>query len=318
MAEPAVWCGANRENTMETLTDWLTADTIYGIGSSLLRIVIVLAVAWIAVRVARRALGKLTTRILGRMVHREGQTAAELERQAKTLSGIVVATAVVVIWLFAAMIALKEAGFDIGPLLAGAGVLGLAIGFGAQGFVADVINGAQMLLENQIRIGDVVEINGKAGAVERIGLRTTMLRGLDGTLHIFSNGKIDTLSNMTYEFSFYMFDVGVAYKEDTDRVVEVLQEIAESMRAEEAWAASILEPLDVLGVDRFDDSAVIVKVRLKTLPLRQWAVGREMNRRIKKRFDELGIEIPFPHVSVYFGEASKPVAIAGAELRARS
>jgi small-conductance mechanosensitive channel len=295
---------------MDTFADLFTKETLYEVGSSLLRILVVIAVAWVAVRIARRALGRLSLFLTGRMMQRSGQSPEERERQAKTLSGVVVAVAVVVIWVFAGMMALREAGFDIGPLLAGAGVLGLAIGFGAQGVVADVINGAQMLLENSIRVGDVVEINGKGGSVESIGLRTTTLRGLDGTLHIFANGKIDSLSNKTHEFAYYVFDIGVAYKEDTDRVVDVLREIADEIRAEEAWSAFILEPLDVLGVDRFDDSAVVLKVRLKTVPLKQWSVGREMNRRIKKRFDELGIEIPFPHVSLYFGEASRPVAIA--------
>jgi small conductance mechanosensitive channel len=166
-----------------------------------------------------------------------------------------------------------------------------------------------MLVENQIRVNDVAVINGTGGLVEEINLRTTVLRSLDGVVHIFPNGTITTLSNMTREYSYYVFDVGVAYKEDTDHVTEVLREIAERLRHDAAFADFILEPLEVLGVDRFADSAVIIRARIKTKPVQQWMVGREMNRRIKKRFDELGIEIPFPHTSLYFGTESKPLKI---------
>jgi len=205
--------------------------------------------------------------------------------------------------------AMREVGLDIGPILAGAGVLGLAVGFGAQNLVRDVMSGLFMLIENQIRVNDVAVINGTGGQVEEINLRTTVLRGLDGTVHVFPHGAITSLSNMTREYSFYVFDTGVAYKEDTDRVVEVLQEIADELRQDEMYRSDILAPLEILGVDRFADSAVIIKSRLKTAPIRQWAVGREMNRRIKKKFDEVGIEIPFTNRSLYFGEASRPFRI---------
>ena len=145
--------------------------------------------------------------------------------------------------------------------------------------------------------------------MEEINLRTTVLRGLDGTVHVFPNGAITTLSNMTREYSYYLFDTGVAYKEDTDRVVDALKEVAAELMQDEPYRAQILAPLEILGVDKFDDSAVIIKSRLKTRPIQQWMVGREMNRRIKKKFDEVGIEIPFPHRSIYFGEASRPFRI---------
>jgi small conductance mechanosensitive channel len=206
--------------------------------------------------------------------------------------------------------ALREIGFDITPILAGAGVIGLAVGFGAQNLVRDVISGFFILIENQIRVNDVAVINGTGGLVEEINLRTTVLRSQDGVVHVFPNGSITTLSNMTREFSFYVFDIGVAYKEDTDRVAEVLREIAEEMRRDQRFAPVILEPLEVLGVDRFADSAVMVRARIKTQPIQQWNVGREMNRRIKKRFDELGIEIPFPHRSVHIGAGSHPLRVA--------
>ena len=126
---------------------------------------------------------------------------------------------------------------------------------------------------------------------------------------MFPNGSISTLSNMTHGFSFYVFNVGVAYKEDTDRVVAILEEVGAQIMQEEEYRSAILEPIEILGVDQFADSAVIIKARIKTLPIKQWFVGREMNRRIKKRFDEEGIEIPFPHQTMYFGEASKPIEL---------
>ena len=144
------------------------------------------------------------------------------------------------------------------------------------------------------------------GAVQEIHLRTTVLRGLDGTVHVFRNGSISTLSNMTKRFSYYVVDLGVAYKEDTDRVCQVVREVVDEMQRDEKYRDSILEPVEILGVDDFADSAVVIKLRIKTLPIKQWEVGREFRRRIKYRFDQEGIEIPFPHLSVYVGEASKP------------
>lgn len=150
----------------------------------------------------------------------------------------------------------------------------------------DVISGALMLLENQIRVGDVVSISGTGGFVQEINLRTTVLRSVDGTVHIFPNGSVASLSNMTREFSFYVFDIRVAYSEDTDRVVGILQGVAEDVRRDPAFADAIVEPLEILGVDSLGKWSVVVKARIETLPIQQWRVGREMNRRIKKRFDE--------------------------------
>jgi small conductance mechanosensitive channel len=273
-----------------------------------IRIAVILAGAYIATRILMRAVPRIRMHLVERVIKETGPD-PELEKRAATLGGIFRRTAKAVIWIMAAVMVLREAGFDIGPLLAGAGIVGLAVGFGAQNLVRDVISGMFLLIENQVRVNDVAVINGTGGLVEELNLRTTVLRGLDGTLHIFPNGAINTLSNMTHGYSFYVFNVGVAYKEDTDRVVSVLQEIAAEMMQEEPYRPMILEPLEVLGVDKFADSAVIIKARIKTMPIQQWTVGREMNRRIKKRFDELGIEIPFPHISLYFGEASKPLKV---------
>jgi len=271
------------------------------------RIAVILGVAYVATRLIVRSVPGIRKRIVRRMT-RNGSN-VELEKRAATIGGVFRKSVSAVIWIIAVIMALREAGFDIAPILAGAGVVGLAVGFGAQNLVRDVISGVFLLLEDQIRVNDVAIINGTGGLVEQINLRTTVLRRLDGTVYVFPNGSVTSLANMTHGYSYYLFDIGVAYKEDTDRVVEVLQKIADGMRHEEPYKHDILEPLEVLGVDKFADSAVIIKVRIKTMPIRQWVVGREMNRRIKKEFDRLGIEIPFPHMSLYFGEASKPFGL---------
>ena len=163
-----------------------------------------------------------------------------------------------------------------------------------------------ILMENQVRTGDVAIINGTGGLVERIEVRTITLRDLSGVVHIFQNGKINTLSNMTKEWSAIVFDIGVAYKEDTDKVVEVIKEVAAELQEDPEFKSKILEPIEVMGVDQFADSSVVIKARIKTKPITQWAVGREYRRRLKKAFDSKNIEIPFPHTTVFWGENSQP------------
>jgi small conductance mechanosensitive channel len=298
------------------LIDWTQygeyANRFLGAGLKIMGLVLM---AWIASRLIHRYVPKVRMRLVKVMHARRQEPDLELEKRAATLGGIFRKTVVVAIWVVVFMMALEEAGFNVGPLLAGAGVAGLAVGFGAQNLVRDVISGLFLLMENQIRVNDVAVINGTGGLVEEINLRTTVLRSLDGTVHIFPNGAINTLSNMTQEYSYYVFNIGVAYKEDTDHVSAVVKELADEMMQEETYRSFILAPLQVMGVDEFADSAVMIKARIKTAPIKQWMVGREMNRRIKKKFDELGIEIPFPHRSLYFGEASKAFATwsAGAD-----
>ncbi len=233
----------------------------------------------------------------------------ELKKRAKTLVSVLRKIAYAVIWTVAFMIVLSQFGINIGPILATAGVMGLAVSFGAQNLIRDFISGLFIILENQVRLGDVAIINGTGGLVEAINLRTIVLRDLSGVVHIFPNGSITTLSNMTHGWSAYVFDIGVAYKEDTDRVAAVMHEVLESMRRDEAFGPNILEPLEIFGVDDFADSSVVVKARVKTKPIKQWDVAREYRRRLKKAFDAQGIEIPFPHISLYFGEASKAIRV---------
>jgi len=270
-----------------------------------LRIVLILVMAWIVIGVVRRLLKRLESTLITK-AQAEGEVPGEAAKRAETLVRLLRQGVLIVIWLMALLLILRQLGVDIGPVLASAGVVGLAVGFGAQNLVRDVITGFFMILENQVRVGDVAVINGTGGLVERINFRTIVLRDLSGIVHTFPNGTINTLANMTREWSAFVFEIGVAYKEDTDKVVEVLQQVGAELRQDPHFGPLMLDDVEIFGVDKFADSAVVIKGRTKTLPIKQWDVGREFQRRVKKAFDRVGIEIPFPHLSVYFGEASKP------------
>jgi small conductance mechanosensitive channel len=207
----------------------------------------------------------------------------------------------VAIGTIVALVLLSELGIDIGPLLAGVGVLGLAIGFGAQKLVQDVITGLFILIEDTIHVGDVASAGGHVGLVEALTIRTIRMRDMSGTVHVVPFSEVASIENLTRDFSYALMEVGVAYREDTDAVVEVLQEVAEDLRVDPQFGPDILEPLEVLGVDSFGDSAVVIQVRLKTRPIKQWGIKREYNRRMKKAFDARGIEMPFPRRTLYFG-----------------
>ena len=280
-----------------------------------LRILLVLGGAFVLSRVLHLLLARLPLFV----IPREGPLAEVLEREkrANTVTRTLRMLTTAVVMSVAVLIVLRELGVDITPILTGAGIAGLAVGFGAQNLVRDIIAGFFLILENQVRVGDVAIINGKGGLVEAIRLRTIQLRGQDGTVHVIPNGTISELSNLTKDFSYYVIDVGVAYKENVDRVMEVLRKVAGELQQDPAYAERILAPLEVLGVDSFADSAVVIRIRIKTVPLQQWNVGRELRRRIKNTFDAQGIEIPYPHLSLYFGEASKPFAVQVAEELAR-
>ena len=233
----------------------------------------------------------------------------------------------VVLTLVATLMVLSELGINIAPLLAGAGVVGLAIGFGAQRLVQDVINGVFILFQDLMSVGDVVKLGDKAGVVEALSIRTVRLRDLAGVVHTIPFSAIEGVSNLTREFSFHVFDIGIAYREDVDDVVALLQQIGEELHADPETGPLILEPLELFGLDAFGDSAIVVKGRIKTRPIKQWQVGRAFNRRMKIRFDEHGIEIPFPHRTLYFGQdrdGSAPPAFVRLEpmlqeaLRARA
>jgi small conductance mechanosensitive channel len=263
--------------------------TSWGFESGL-RILLIAALAY--------ALVRMVTLMVRRFEHEmnRGTTLDALERakRARTLGTLVRNVASALIVGAAVLMTLGELGINIGPVLAGAGIAGLAIGFGAQTLVRDIISGFFLILEDQVRVGDVAAINGQGGLVEAINLRTIVLRDGEGTVHVFPNGAITTLANRSKDFSYYLIDLGISYREDPDRVTKTLKEIGASLQADEQYGSMILAPIEVLGVNAFGDWAVQLQLRIKTVPLKQWEVGRELRRRILKVFEEQGIEIPFP------------------------
>ena len=275
----------------------------------LIRIALLVALAYAATKLLRAALSRLETFLIYATERTETIPGAAGKR-IRTLTGVLWTISCGVLWFVVVLVAFSQLGLNIGPILAGAGVAGLAVGFGAQNLVKDLVSGFFLILENQVRVGDVAIINGTGGLVEAITFRTVVLRDNAAVVHVFPNGSINTLSNMTKDWSAYVIDLGVAYKEDTDRVVEVMRRVAEEMRAEPQFAAAMIEPIEIFGVDDFADSAVKIKARLKTLPLQQWTVGREYRRRLKKALDLEKIEIPFPHQTLYMGEASPSFRVA--------
>ena len=275
--------------------------------ATLLHILVILIIFWIILFFVKKALQKLEHTLLSRG-QAEGEVPTESSKRVSTLVRLLRQGAIILVWIIAALVILRELGVEIAPILASAGVAGLAVGFGAQNLVRDVIAGFFMILENQVRVGDVAVVNGTGGLVEKINFRTIVLRDLAGVVHVFPNGSINTLSNMTRDWSGYVLDIGVAYKEDVDKVIEIMKEVGKGLRADEKFGPHIIEDIEVFGVDNFADSAVIIKGRLKTKPIKQWDTGREYLRRLKYAFDNQEIEIPFPHLSIYFGEASKPFA----------
>jgi small conductance mechanosensitive channel len=267
---------------LSTLAAW-TFDT--GI-----RVLLIVMLAYALVRVT----SLLVQRFEHEMTLGVGLDALERAKRARTLGSVVrnVTTALVI--GIALLMVLEKMGLNITPVLTGAGIVGLAVGFGAQALVRDIISGFFLILENQVRVGDVAAINGTAGLVESINLRTIILRDIEGTVHVFPNGAINTLSNRTKDFSYYVVDLAVSYYEDPDRVAAVLRDVGAGLQADPAFAPSILEPLEILGVDGFGEWAMQMKVRVKTVPLKQWEIGRELRRRIVKAFGAHGFAFPFP------------------------
>ncbi|MEO7158335.1 MAG: mechanosensitive ion channel family protein [Vicinamibacterales bacterium] len=228
----------------------------------------------------------------------EDQKTYERRQRLQTVGAIVRRFFSILIWSAASLMVLRELDVDITPVLTGAGIVGLALGFGAQTLVKDIISGLFVIAEDQVRLGDSAEINGIGGNVEEINLRTIVLRDLEGVVHHISNGEIRTLANKSRDFSFYVIDIAVGYDDDTDRIVELVQAVAKELMQEPGFGSSILEPLEVLGVDAFKATEVTLRFRIKTLPLRRWDVGRELRRRINKAFREQGIQLPGPQLTV--------------------
>jgi moderate conductance mechanosensitive channel len=270
-----------------------------------LRIALIMVAAYVGLRLLRFGFNRLET-LLVRAAAAAETVPGTATKRLRTLMSVLWTIVVGLVWFVAVLTTLGQIGVNVTPVLAGAGIVGLAIGFGAQNLVKDLVSGFFLILENQVRVGDVAVINGIGGLVEAISFRTIVLRDEAAVVHVFPNGSINTLANMTKDWSAYVISVNVAFKEDPDRVVDVMRRVGEEMFAEPNYRAAMLEPIEIFGVDGFTDSAVTIKGRLKTLPLQQFTIGREYRRRLKKAFDAAGIEMPSPQRVVRTGETSQP------------
>jgi small conductance mechanosensitive channel len=273
-------------------------------------ILLILVLAWIMVHVAQRGIRAI------RVYMRERVASAEHAKRVDTIARVFRYVTAIVISLIAGMLVLSELGVSIAPILGAAGVVGIAIGFGAQSLVKDFFSGLFILLENQVRLGDVVEVGGKSGLVEEVTLRYVRLRDYDGNVHFVPNGSIAVVSNYTLDFAYAVVDAGVAYREDVDEALRVMHEVAEAMRRDAVFGLKIKEPAEMVGVERWDESALVLRVRFKVLPIEQWNVKREYLKRLKQAFDAAGIEIPYPHLTLYPGRnkdgSAPPLALAPA------
>ncbi len=269
---------------MRTLAEWIF--------DSGLRVVLIAAVAFALIRMVTIGVKRFENDVnFG-----SGLDALERAKRARTLGSVLTNVTTVVVISIGALMILEQFRVDISPALTGAGIVGVALGFGAQNLVKDLIGGFFLILENQVRVGDVVAINGTGGLVEAINLRTTILRDEEGTVHIFPNGSISTLSNRSMQFSFYVVNLPLAYGVDVDGITRLLTGIAEQLQHEDAYSPFILAPLEVIGVDAFEQTGIRFKVRIKTAPLKQWFIGREFRRRVNAAFQERGIQMWSPQL----------------------
>ncbi len=264
-----------------------------GVAASMLRIVGIVLAAWALIYLAQRGIRGLRIRIASRMDDRESV------KRAETLGRVFRYLAAVVVSLIAGILVLSELGVSVAPILGAAGVVGLAVGFGAQSLVKDFFTGFFLLLENQIRQGDVVRLGEHAGLVEDVTLRYVQLRDYDGNVHFVPNGSITSVVNMARGHAQAVIDVGVAYGADLDTAMALMHRVAAELRLDENFASRILDDLEMAGVERWADSSVILRARFRVAPLEQWTVRREFLRRLKYAFDDAGIEIPFPQMALH-------------------
>jgi small conductance mechanosensitive channel len=286
--------------------EWLTTPFGRRVGSSLVSIAVTVVVALLLWEFVNALLDRYLARALGGGLD-------ELRRAARvrTLMPLLQNVMLGVLAVFVALVALSEIGVNIAPLLAGAGVIGIAVGFGAQTLAKDLISGVSVIIEDSIAVGDVVRLGDRSGVVEWMSLRSLRLRDGTGTVHWIPFGDVQIISNLTKDFSYATCDMGVSYAADVDEVMAVMRKVAEEMRADPEFGPMIREEIEVWGVDQFLDSAVLVKARIKTAPGRQWPVAREFNRRIKKAFEAAGIDIPFPQRVVRVVDARKELPKPG-------
>jgi small conductance mechanosensitive channel len=280
------------------------ANTLAWMGSDLGRHMLSSGVSIMAVLIGSVIAWELVSASIERYMSRTDHDGNVVERsaRARTLLPLFRNVVMVCLVVVVTLIVLSEIGINIAPLLAGAGVIGVAIGFGSQKLVQDVITGAFILFEDTIAIGDIVQISEHSGTVESMTIRTLRLRDAIGQVHSIPFSSVSEVINMSRDFAFHQFDIGVSYRENVDDVMGVMKQIGAEMRADPTFGAQMVDDIEVFGIDKFADSAVVIRGRLKTVPGKQWAIGREFNRRIKNRFDELKIELPFPTTTMYFGQ----------------
>jgi small conductance mechanosensitive channel len=272
----------------------ISRDLLFDWAAKAGRVLAVLALAWLFARIARRLLGRLRAYIVAVMDRRVNGPRVGTEKRAATVVTALQKLIVASIWLLAVVMALSELDFHIEPVLAGLGIAGLSLGLGAQTLIRDWLGGLFLLFEDQIRIGDSVTINGVSGDVVELNLRTTVLRAESGAVHVIPNGSITSLSNMTRDYSYYIFETVLAHGADALKALEILQQTGSELVAEEPFKNVILGPLEIMGVDRLGERGATLRARIKTLPSKQYLVGRELNLRVKERFDSAGIAFPPP------------------------
>ena len=293
-----------------SLVDWLAAVTALDWVRS--------AVAVLIIGIAALMLWSLSDSIIEGTLRAQSRRLDNARKRSRllTVTPLLQGTVRITIGVLALLLILAQLGLNIGPLLAGAGIIGLAVGFGAQSLIKDLLIGVTLLLEDAASVGDVIDVGGRIGEVEAMGIRMLRLRDLDGTVHLVPYSEIATISNLTKDFAYVLLDVRVAYRENVDQVIDALIAIAQDLRDDQDFGPVILEDLEVMGVNALGEAGVDVRIRLKTLPLERWHVGREFRRRIKARFDEDGIEIPYPHRVIRFGVDKSgdapPLRLAGA------
>ncbi|GAB2674489.1 mechanosensitive ion channel family protein [Thalassiella azotivora] len=321
-AQTDIPCGTLDPTFCGTLHDWTgnekLARWVVGIGDTVLRVVLILVIALLVRWLVHRAIGRLSERIatgrtgIGSRGHKTtaflaaSPLAGERRAQrARTIGSVLKSVATGVVAGIAVLLVLGEFGINLGPLIAGAGVLGVALGFGAQSLVRDFLSGLFMIVEDQYGVGDVVDLGEAAGSVEAVGLRVTRLRAVDGTVWYVRNGEILRVGNQSQGWARAVLDVGVAYGEDVNRVQDLLADVAHRLKDDPDWGPLVLEEPEVWGVEQLSADAVVVRLVVKTVPLEQWKVARELRRRIKARFDAEGVEIPFPQRTVWLRQEAE-------------
>lgn len=298
---------------MQTWAEFLNPERVAALAGALVRMAVIVLLAWVALGIIRRAVERVRQnwlRVSAAAARRSflpgtgisSTNFEELEKRSRTIARLALQALSALVLTVALISVADQAGFEIRALLGAAGILSLAVGFGARNLVQDVITGLFLLVEDQIREGDVVRLGQASGLVEEISLRHVRLRSADGTVHIVPNGGITSVSNLSHQFSFYVLDLKLSYQADIDRVATLLAEIGQELRADPVLGVDILDELEILGVDSFHAHGPVLKMRIKTMPRRQWMVGRALNRRIKQRFDELGIAFPLPARRLYPGD----------------